>query len=88
MTENAELTRFVTPPRSSSTPTEAGRRWRPRSARARPHWIRIAFPPEDGAAARRHVFAAVRRMRCEVTRISASDGVPLPAWDTVAEEDA
>lgn len=36
-----------------------------------PHRIRISF----------------RRMRCEVTRISASDGVPLPAWETVADED-
>lgn len=54
---------------------------------SRPHHNRISFPPEDGAAARRHLFAAVRRMRCEVTRISASDGMPLPAWDTVADKD-
>jgi hypothetical protein len=52
-----------------------------------PHQIRISFPPEDGPAARRRLFAAVRGMRCEVTRISASDGVPLPAWDTAADED-
>ncbi|MER6110665.1 SMI1/KNR4 family protein [Streptomyces hirsutus] len=55
---------------------------------SRPHQIRISFPPEDGAVARHRLFAAVRQMRCEVVRISASDGVPLPAWDAVAGEDA
>lgn len=55
---------------------------------SRPHQIRISFPPEDGEAARQRLFAAVRQMRCEVLLISASDGVPLPAWDEVADEDA
>ncbi|MFD7446000.1 SMI1/KNR4 family protein [Streptomyces sp. NPDC059909] len=55
---------------------------------SRPHQIRISFPPEDGEAVRQRLFAAVRRMRCEVLAISASDGVPLPAWDAVADEDA
>jgi hypothetical protein len=55
---------------------------------SRPHQIRISFPPENSAAARQRLFAAVRRMGCEVVRISASDGVPLSAWSTSADEDA
>ncbi|MEU0368675.1 SMI1/KNR4 family protein [Streptomyces sp. NPDC006283] len=55
---------------------------------SRPHQIRISFPPEDSAAARRCLFAAVRRMGCEVVRISASDGTPLSAWSASADEDA
>ncbi|MEU2264577.1 SMI1/KNR4 family protein [Streptomyces sp. NPDC019645] len=54
---------------------------------SRPHQIRISFPPEDGEAARQRVFAAVRKMSCEVIQISASDGVGLPAWDSIADED-
>ncbi|MFK4693633.1 hypothetical protein [Streptomyces pristinaespiralis] len=55
---------------------------------SRPHQIRISFPPEDSAAARQRLFAAVRRMGCGVVRISASDGLPLSAWSATADEDA
>ncbi|MGV9642439.1 SMI1/KNR4 family protein [Streptomyces sp. NPDC003514] len=55
---------------------------------ARPHQIRISFPPEDGPRVGRRLFAAVRRMRCEVTRISAGKGETLPAWGAVAAEDS
>ena len=54
---------------------------------ARPHQIRISFPPEDGPEAGRRLLAAVREMRCEVTRISASGGEALPEWGAVAAED-
>ncbi|MER6806616.1 MULTISPECIES: hypothetical protein [Streptomyces] len=46
--------------------------WRLAYDMSRPHQIRISFPPEDGAAVRRRLLAAVRRMRCEVVRVSAS----------------
>ncbi|GAB2807393.1 hypothetical protein GCM10027073_45250 [Streptomyces chlorus] len=54
---------------------------------SRPRGIRTSFPPGDAEAARQCLFAAVRRAGCEVVRISASDGVPLPAWGSVADED-
>ncbi|NWF29439.1 SMI1/KNR4 family protein [Streptomyces sp. PKU-EA00015] len=55
---------------------------------SRPHQIRISFPPEDSAAARQRLFAAVGRMRCEVLRITAADGQPLAAWDAFVDEGA
>ncbi|MET9348396.1 SMI1/KNR4 family protein [Streptomyces termitum] len=54
---------------------------------SRPHQIRIAFPPEDGARVQRRLLAAVRLMECEVLRITDAAGTPLPAWDTVTDED-
>ncbi|MFF8841396.1 SMI1/KNR4 family protein [Streptomyces sp. NPDC015127] len=53
---------------------------------SRPHQIRISFPPEDSEAARQRLLVAVGRMRCEVLRITAADGRPLPTWDAVVDE--
>jgi hypothetical protein len=55
--------------------------------RARPHQIRIGFPPEDKAQVRARLFAAFGRMGCEVRKITTGRGRPLPSWETVAAED-
>ncbi|MFF3014749.1 SMI1/KNR4 family protein [Streptomyces sp. NPDC057939] len=54
---------------------------------ARPHQIRIGFPPEDSGRARQRLLDAVHHMGCEVVEIMTAAGTPLPSWDTVTDED-
>ncbi|MER6348085.1 SMI1/KNR4 family protein [Streptomyces sp. NPDC001595] len=56
--------------------------------RARPHQIRVGFPPEDKAEVHRRLSAAFRLMGCEVLAIRTASGSPLPDWEAETEEDA
>ena len=53
---------------------------------ARPHQIRVAFPPEDTEPARRRLLDAVRLMGCEIRQLTTGTGTPLPSWDAAAED--
>ncbi|BBC34895.1 hypothetical protein SGFS_061890 [Streptomyces graminofaciens] len=54
---------------------------------ARPHQIRISFPPEHRGRARRRILAAVRDMGCRVLEITTVGGRTLEDWDAATEED-
>ncbi|MFD8013879.1 SMI1/KNR4 family protein [Streptomyces sp. NPDC058955] len=55
---------------------------------ARPHQIRIGFPPEDSERVRQRLFAAAQLMGCEVLQVTTAAGGCLPTWDAATDEDA